>query len=1008
MLGTFTHAQELLRYSFTHYTTQSGLISYQVNSVVQDDEGYIWIATNDGLQRHDGIRYKNFTHRENDSSSLPSKAIWQVTMDAQKNLWILTIDGEAGIFDRQRFKFLPAKVRIKNEAQLRATQQLKRLITDQYNNIFLLLPGYELATYSKEKNEFSSMHNFNAEQADWKIMDFVQEPGTKKYWMCIKDMGLAVYNAATHNLSYKGANTENEALINKYKDAPIPTKLYFDKKGTAWFVTAMGSARYLYHYKKSDSNKIDKFQFDNVISNFHEVRHFLEQKDGTLWITGVKIFARFDEKENVFHHVFNGYENEHSIDYITISCLYEDKENNLWTGTANNGIFRFNPSEEFFQNIPHYNPITKVRGDGAPLSFAMDKDGSILCGVWGEGLFRYDKNFRQIPLGIKGLQEANTPPIWTMLKSSDSNTIWMGAEKGIYKYNQQNRTVTFFNPAAFEGKTVRVIAEDKNGFLWIGMQGIGVFKWDPVKGKNNFDSGLKKITSIPNVQINKITAGNQQFIWIACFSQGVYAIDPVTENTMLHFDNKAAGELRLPDQTATAAFEYNDTLALIATSSHLLTYNKVQRKLSLITNEALAGFTSAMEKDNRGHVWLSTTAGIYRISIANHVLVKFNREDGITNDFFVMGAASFLPGNKMFFGASARMVIFNPSKININKHPPLIRLTDFKVVNQYLRVDSLLQQKIIELPADENSITLDFSTLSFNSNYLLKYKLDGLDKDWKIAGKDQQLVYNYLPAGQYTLMVTAIDAEGNSSDKVFLLMVTIKPPYWRSWWFYGLLVLLAAMILYWYDKDRMSRKEAMLKMRTDIAGSLHAEVNSALGNINVLSEMARLKASKEPEKSIEFIEQIRNKSKNMINAMDDMLWSINPENDSMFKTLERMKEYVALLNTGEDVEIELVVDQTVEKMELNMKLRHESFLLFKEGIKSIIQTGCKKCQLFIGSEKGNLIFTMQLDNRQCDLQLLNNALQRLDLQKRIKTINATASMDVQKSFSIFTLEVLAV
>jgi signal transduction histidine kinase len=132
--------------------------------------------------------------------------------------------------------------------------------------------------------------------------------------------------------------------------------------------------------------------------------------------------------------------------------------------------------------------------------------------------------------------------------------------------------------------------------------------------------------------------------------------------------------------------------------------------------------------------------------------------------------------------------------------------------------------------------------------------------------------------------------DGKITENNTRLIIKINPPFWKSWWFYGALILLAGGLLFWFDRERMKRKEAMQQMRTDIAGNLHEQVNTALNNINVLSEMARMKADSEPEKSKEFIEQIHSKSHNMIIAMDDMLWSISPENDSMQKTVDRMQD----------------------------------------------------------------------------------------------------------------------
>ncbi len=130
-------------------------------------------------------------------------------------------------------------------------------------------------------------------------------------------------------------------------------------------------------------------------------------------------------------------------------------------------------------------------------------------------------------------------------------------------------------------------------------------------------------------------------------------------------------------------------------------------------------------------------------------------------------------------------------------------------------------------------MVIEFSPLAYSNPYLVKYKLEGLDKDWRIADKNYQAVYSYLPAGQFTFLLKTIDEEKNESVKTTRLNIRVNAPFWKTTWFYALLVLAVAGLLFWLDRDRMKRKEAMQKMRTDIADNLHQEINVALGNINI-------------------------------------------------------------------------------------------------------------------------------------------------------------------------------
>ena len=1001
------NAQPDAQFNFSHYSTSTGLPSNQVNTVVQDERGYIWIGSTDGLIRFDGIRYKLFRHKAYDPASIADNPVWKLLIDKKKNLWLLMADGHVGIFNTSNFSYHDARVRCKNESALKTG--VKRLTSDSAGNVFLIINANEVLTWNESRNEFALENNFFKTPAEWGFTAFAQQPGTQKYWMGRQGGGIAIYNRATGKLSYEGNNAENEPAVERFKGLQVFSNFLFDSKGRMWFSIWSGGLPYVYCYDtKSQQVLVDRYEFFSVLKDYNEVQGFFEQKDGTIWAHGVRVFARYQEKEKNFVIVPAGYINERSIDYRIITSLYEDREHNIWTGTANNGLFRFNPSETYFTNIIHRNKKTGKKGDGNPLCFTLDKDGTLLTDIWGEGFYRYDKNFNNIPLNIKTGADSNFVALWSMCHSHDSTTIWMGGQPGIYAYNQDTHSAKYYNPSVFANHTVKQVVEDKSGKLWLGLQTIGVFNWDPIKGKTSFDAGLSKFSAIPDVQVNFMKTDKQGWVWICTKQAGVYVVNPATNSIVLHFHSKGIAEQQLPEDNSAGILEYNDSLVVIATFSHIMLYNRVLKKISFIRSaDMLSGFITAIQKDSLGNLWISTTSALYRFNFFNRTFVSYNRDDGITSDYFIPASSFLLPDGQMLFGAAGQFIAFNPQHIaKANKmEAGNITITDFKVMNQPLQLDSLLQLQQITLAHDQSSLLVEFSLLSFLNSPLIQYRLDELDKDWQTADKNNQAIYSHLPPGKYRLRFRTIDPEGNIKDNNLQLDIRITPPFWKAWWFYSLLGLVAALLIYWFDREWLKRKSVMQKMRSDIAGNLHEEVNSALGNINILSEMALMKSEKEPEKSKEFIRQIHSRSHNMIIAMDDMLWSISPDNDSMDKTVERMREYIDALKNRHHVNIELLVDKDIGKLELNMRFRYEAFVLFKEGIKSLVTAGVNYCAIAIASDKNELIYTMQFNNAGADMQQLNNLLQRQDMEKHMSAINAVFSVKVHKTNSVFVLKV---
>ena len=362
LLAMIASAQQPRSYSFTHYTTTSGLLSNQVNTIVQDADGYIWTGTTDGLQRFDGTRYKTFTHKENDLSSLPSNPVWQLLMDKKKNLWVLMSDGTVGIFDTRTFRFqrIPAHFR----KPVTPNTALKRLSIDEYGHVFYLLSGSEFITFNESYTEFSYRYNFIQQKEDWAIVDCIQEPGTPRYWMSIKDVGLAVYNSATRVLNNAAGNPEKQPLVEQYSSNQVYDHLFIDRQHRLWAIT-WGDAPLIQCFDMAANRQVLRnITLSGHLQTYHEIKGFFQQQDGTIWVNGLLVFAKYLEGEKQFQPVVNGYVNEQGISYELVHCLFEDRERNVWVGTDNNGLYRFNPTTEFFRNIKHTNRSNQLPGKG--------------------------------------------------------------------------------------------------------------------------------------------------------------------------------------------------------------------------------------------------------------------------------------------------------------------------------------------------------------------------------------------------------------------------------------------------------------------------------------------------------------------------------------------------------------------------------------------------------------------------------------------------------------------
>jgi len=952
-------SQEARQYSFTHYTVSNGLAAYNTSNSVQDDQGYIWIGTVNGLQRFDGSRFLTFRHNPADKNSLPDNSVWQMLYDKEKNLWVLLSDGSIGIFDTRRFSFKKATVVTLYEKNLAAS---RRLLEDGNGKLILTFTFREFVTYNKVRNEFSSAYNSFSMPPGWRPIDLADDPIGKRY-IISSDSGFAVYNRVTKQLSYPGHNIGREALVEKYGKLSHTAPYRVDSKGRLWFKRWPpdgGCSIYCFDLVKGVSI-LEDASINETIGRYNEPASIFEQKDGTIWISGLLVFGKYDLAEKKFVPVYNGYLNDRSISYDAVN-LFEDRDQNLWVTTSNNGLYVFNPSKELFTSIGHLNKLNNQKGSGGPASFVHLKNGDLLVGYWGDGIYRYDKDLRNINLAISGIKETNGWSAWSMCRLKDSNTICLvGQPAFIAFYDQAKNTMKRYEPAIFEQRTIRQVVEDDLGNLWLGSQSRGVYKWSAAKGAKKFEDGLYKISNIPGTKVLKIIKDSKGFIWIGTENAGLYKIDPATDNIIEHITNSGPATKRLIVNAADI-LEYNDSLLIFA-GAGLNFYNTRTNTIRHITNaDGLpSNVVVSLQKDKAGYVWIGMASGLCRMNIHKGTFIFYNRNDGMANDNFDVSTDYQLPDGRMLFGSSNDFVVFNPMDVRTSAAPPGVNITEFRILNNLLSVDSLMSLDKIVLQANQNSISISYSILSyFNENKpAYYYMLEGIDKDWKKGNELNRAIYNYLPAGTYLFKIRAENADGVSSRNITTMKIKISPPFWKSWWFYGLLTLTCIVVFYLADRERLMRLKATQKLRTDIALNLHHDVNTALGNINLLSEMARMKADKDIARAKELIEQISNKSNDMMIAMDDMLWVIDPANDSMEKTILRMSEFIDALRNRHEAEIEMHVDEKVKDLKLEMKLRHGFFFIFKTALRCMVQySGAKQTLINIDLQKNGLCLKM--------------------------------------------------
>ncbi|HET7897648.1 MAG TPA: triple tyrosine motif-containing protein, partial [Flavisolibacter sp.] len=345
------------------------------------------------------------------------------------------------------------------------------------------------------------------------------------------------------------------------------------------------------------------------------------------------------------------------------------------------------------------------------------------------------------------------------------------------------------------------------------MQYAGLYKW--ISPKNTYADSLVKIPSVGNDLVTKMAVDNKGFLWVTTEKKGVFAFETETGQIRFHWNNRPENDSLKIIEGFNCVLPFDDSLVYIATASRLYTFNRLTNKIvQKQLPGSLLGSIASIEKDDAGMLWISTTNGLYRFAPATGTLIFFNREDGIANDRFVLAAAYRTRNGRMLFGTDNAMVYFSPEHIRFPVHEQKIAFTSIQAGQKELPVDSVMALDVLTLGASENSLMVDFSSLRYSDNSPIQYKLEKIDREWHTADKDKRTSFPFLPPGRYTLLLRTINAEGIPSE-VTTLNLHVLAPFYQRWWFYTLLAICTASLLFWLDRQRMKRKEALQKVRTD-------------------------------------------------------------------------------------------------------------------------------------------------------------------------------------------------
>lgn len=794
------------------YTTDGGLSSSLINHFFQDSKGFMWTATEYGLNSFDGLRFANYWHVSGDSTSIKNNYVRTLFEDSRQNLLIGCIDGLMR-YDRETNTFSEIPM-------IRAGKQVFPHVTQMQElhngEIWMTTTGQGMFRLDEQRKQAVSVDEL-LRQSNYNFQSCFYEDSYYNLWIGTYGNGLICYMPATKEarvFKYPTLNDNNIAAIIE------------DKQGNL-FVGTQKRGLSCYNRKKNTFTPVP------YVGNGALSVYCMALVDGQLLVgtdgQGLKLYNPV--KKQLEDYTINTAPMDFSEGKI--HTILEDKDKNLWLGLFQKGIVlipkQSNPFEYYGSKSTYYNPI----GQGCVMSIFQDSNQHLWIGADNEGIYELDAEggcLRHYQPGSSSHSVANT--IMCIYEDSEKN-LWLGSyTRGIAKLNRKTGVCDYSLPV--DNEKILSITEDKQKNLYIGTLGSGFYQYNLQTGSlKHYESakdetGDLKRNELVNDWINYIFCDSEGFIWLGHY-KGVSCFNPLTGS----FINYRQVNTLISGCVGYAIQEDYSGNIWAGTTDGLYCFNKKTEELKRFTtadglsNNVICGLC----EDSRHDIWLSTYMGISKYDVKNNRFVNYYSGDGLQGNEFTHGAFYKDKKGKIYFGGINGVTYFSPESIGSVSKETNVWVMDFYVFNHPIHKNSLSGgEPVIDtsvqdanqfrLSYKDNTFSIVFSTLQYNNPEQIsyQYKVDELGSQWLSTEPGvNRVTYNNLPPGQYTFQVRALNYGNYSETRTVKILIT--PPWYQTWWAYCVYITLAGLLVLGIVNYILSR----MRHRREIMKREHAE-----------------------------------------------------------------------------------------------------------------------------------------------------------------------------------------
>lgn len=839
------------------YTSGSGLPNSRINDIYQDSRGFIWISTENGLSRFDGMDFSTFNFDRGNSNSIASDLVTTVFEDSFGTFWVGTSAG-LQTFDEEYSTF--TSIDLEDEEVPASDQHISSIIeadicgkrcviaASSGHGLYIIDP----VTHKIEKDHTASLN----ESLPSPFIGMLYLDYEERMWVTSNNGGLRIFDLKSAELidNSHWDKAIDDAIITSFAAPPSGNILIgTSNHGLLIYDSTLNTVRRA-RDKNSRDCKVESLLLNNYSGEYDSDTFITGLENG-----GIKLFRTSDEK--LIDITITGV--TFDLSSWKVHELMEDSQGNIWVGAFQTGLMVIPKSMYGFESIPLSDSGYLGTAGVCVTSIASEKEpGRLWVGTDGKGLYCLE------PDGRKTLYSSDNSPLSNnsimSLEIDKRGTLWIATYlDGMYTWTQSAGFRTFRDQSSLNtSRTMCLAYSAEEDLLYVGTNGQGLSVVSPTEQKVLRTFAEDDFKWISALYIDK--AGT---LWVG------------TYNGPMYYDKKA-GELvdyAISESLSTRVYSFCESIdgkMWVGTGEGLVRIDTQTKETVSFTEDN--GLPSNVINDilegNDGNLWISTANGLSRLNMSTGVVKNYYQYDGLQENEFNAKASFKSKDGKLYFGGIKGLTAFYPHIVDQRTYPvPALYFSDFSVMNEPVRYDpdlgedNILDKHITEasqitLPHHKNIFSIKFSVLEYTNprKIMYAYMMDGFDNDWNYTGPDSRLVtYTNVPSGKYTMKVKAFFDGVPEEFSYREIGIRILPPWYGGIAAYLIYFLLACLVIYgimrWNNQKKMQRlekeqseiKEMKLKMFTNLSHEIRTPLTLVMTPLKKMREAEKDTRQKE-------------------------------------------------------------------------------------------------------------------------------------------------------------------